>query len=109
MFPHLGAFLVSLAAAACVMMLAVGAVSPRNPRNTFGRAAVVALVISLAWYVTLAHFLWWLVIPWLLYVIVCFVTVMVAYGIGFFRALLLGLAFSFLSGLVHFLFGIQKL
>jgi putative membrane protein len=109
MFPHLGAFLVSLAATASVMMLAVGMVSPRNPRNTFGRAIVVALILSLAWYVTLAPVLWWLLIPLLLYVIICLVTIMTAYGIGFFQALLFGLAFSFLGWVVHFLFGIQKL
>jgi putative membrane protein len=109
MFPYLGAFLVRFAATVGIMMLAVGLVSPRNPRNTFGRAIVVALILSLAWYVTLAPLLWWLLIPLLLYFIICLVTTMTAYRIGFFQAVLLGLASSFLGWLVQFLFGIRKL
>lgn len=106
---HLGAFVVRLLLSAGVLMLGVGWVSPKNPSNTFGRALLVALFLSAAWYLTLAHFLWFLLLPWLLYVVVWLVTVMFAYGLGFLRALLLALALAFLSFLVSLLFGLRTL
>jgi putative membrane protein len=109
MLAHVGAFLVRLALSAAVLMLSVGWVTPRNPYNTFGRAIVVALFLSAAWYLTLARFLWFLVVPWLLYIAIWLVTVMAAYDLGFLRALLLALALAFLSFLVSLFFGLRPL
>jgi putative membrane protein len=109
MLKHLGAFLLRLVASAAVLMLAVGWVSPGNPRNTFLRAAAIALFLSLAWFVTLARFLWFLLLPWLLYAAVWVATVMLAYGLGFLQSLLLALALTFLTFLVSLLFGLETL
>src|SRR5512138_3061073 len=97
---HLLAFVVRLVVSAAVLWAAVGWVSPGNPANTFGTAVVVSIVLSIAYYVTLAKFLWVLVIPWLLYVVIWLAVVMGTYGIGFLRALLVALALVFLSWLV---------
>ncbi len=109
MFPHLGAFLVRLGLSALVLMLAVGWVSPRNPSNTFGRALIVSFALSLAWYVTLARFLWVLLLPWLLYAAIWLLVVMWGYRISFGRSLLLAVALCFLSWLVSALFGLGTL
>ena len=109
MLAHLGAFLVRLALSAVVLTLSVGWVTPGNPYNTFGRALVVSLVLSVAWYLTLARFLWFLIVPWLLYIAIWLVTVMGAYDVGFLRALLLAIALSFLSFLVSLFFGLRPL
>jgi putative membrane protein len=107
MFAHLGAFIVRLVLSAAVLMLAIGWVSPRNPQNTFGRAVLVSFILSFAWYVTLAKFLWFLVVPWLVYVIIWLVVITFSYGIGLLQALLVALALTFLSWLVAFLFGLR--
>jgi putative membrane protein len=104
---HLLAFLIRLVVSAGVLWLAVAWVSPGNPANTFGRAVVVSIVLSVAYYVTLAKFLWFLLVPWLLYLLSWLVVVMAAYGFGFWRALLLALALAFLSWLVSTLLGIR--
>jgi putative membrane protein len=109
MLAHVGAFLVRLALSAVVLMLGVGWVTPGNPNNTFGRAVVVSLFLSAAWYLTLARFLWFLLVPWLLYVAIWLVTVMAAYDVGFLRALLLAIALAFLSFLVSLFFGLRPL
>lgn len=109
MLKHLGAFLLRLAVSAGVLWLAVGWVSPGNPRNTLLRAAVVSVLLSAAWYVTLARFLWFLAFPWLVYAAVWVGVVMMAYGLGFLTALLLALALTFLSFAVGLLFGLQRL
>lgn len=106
---HLGAFLLRLAASAVVLMLAVGWVAPGNPRNTVSRAVVVALLLSVAWFVTLARFLWFLLLPWLVYAAVWVGTVMVAYGLGLLQSLLLALALTFLTFLVSLVFGLETL
>lgn len=106
---HLLDFLVRLAASAAALWLAVAWVSPGNPANGFGRAVVVSIVLSIAYYVTLARFLWFLVLPWLLYVAIWLAVVMGSYGIGFWRALLVALALAFLSWLVSALFGLRTL
>ncbi len=98
-----------LAASAAVLMLAVGWVMPGNRYNTFGRALAVSLFLSAAWYLTLARFLWFLLVPWLLYVAVWLVTVMAAYDLDFLRALLLALALALLSFLVSLVFGLRVL
>jgi len=107
MFPHLGAFLVRLGLSAVVLMLAVGWVSPKNPSNTFGRAVLVSFLLSLAWYITLARFLWVLLVPWLLYAGIWLLVVMYGYRLSFGRSLLLALALSLLSWLVSLLFGLR--
>lgn len=104
---HLLAFLVRLAASAGVLWLAVALVSPGNPANTFGRAVLVSIVLSVAYYVTLAKFLWFLLLPWLLYVFTWLAIVMGTYGIGFWRALLVAIVLAFLSWGVSALFGIR--
>lgn len=104
---HLLAFLLRLVVSAGVLWAAVGWVSPGNPSNTFGRAVLVSVVLSIAYYLTLAKFLWILILPWLLYVAIWLAVVMGSYGIGFLRALLLALALAFLSWLVSALFGIR--
>jgi putative membrane protein len=104
---HLLAFLVRLAVSAAVLWLAVAWVSPGNPANTFGRAVVVSIVLSVAYFVTLARFLWFLVLPWLLYVAIWLAVVMGTYGIGFWRALLVALALAFLSWVVSALLGVR--
>ncbi|HTN51886.1 MAG TPA: hypothetical protein VML50_05745 [Anaeromyxobacter sp.] len=106
---HLLAFLGRLVVSAAVLWLAVAWVDPRNPANTFGRAVLVSLVLSLAWYVTLVHFLWFLVFPWLVYVAIWLAVVSTSYGLGFWRSLLLALALSFLSWLVSGIFGVRTL
>jgi len=107
MFPHLGAFLVRLGLSAVVLMLAIGWVSPKNPSNTFGRAVLVSFLLSLAWYITLARFLWVLLVPWLLYAGIWLLVVMYGYRLSFGRSLLLALALSLLSWLVSLLFGLR--
>jgi putative membrane protein len=104
---HVLAFFVRLVASAAVLWLGVGWVSPGNPANTFGRAVVVSIVLSIAYYVTLARFLWFLVLPWLLYVCIWLGVVMTSYGLGFFQSLLLALALAFLSWVVAALFGVR--
>lgn len=104
---HALAFLVRLVVSAAVLWAAVGWVSPGNPANTFGRAVLVSIVLSIAYYLTLAKFLWVLVLPWLLYVAIWLTVVMGSYGLGFLRALLLALALAFLSWIVSELFGIR--
>ena len=105
--PHVLAFVVRLVASAAVLLLAVAWVSPGNPANTFGRAVVVSIVLSIAYYITLARFLWFLVLPWLLYVVIWLAVVMGNYGVGFWQALLLALALAFLSWLVSAIFGVR--
>lgn len=104
---HALAFLVRLVVSAGVLWVAVGWVSPGNPANTFWTAVVVSVVLSVAYYVTLAKFLWVLVLPWLLYVAIWLAVVMGTYGLGFFQALLLALALAFLSWLVSELLGVR--
>jgi putative membrane protein len=104
---HLLAFFVRLVISAAVLWAAVGWVSPGNPANTFGTAVVVSIILSVAYYVTLAKFLWVLVIPWLLYVAIWLGVVMGTYGLGFLRALLLALALTFLSWLVSEVLGVR--
>jgi putative membrane protein len=107
--PHLLAFVVRLVASAAVLWLAVAWVSPGNPANTFGRAVVVSVVLSIAYFITLARFLWFLVLPWLLYVVIWLGVVMGNYGLGFWHALLLALAQAFLSWVVAAIFGVRTL
>jgi putative membrane protein len=103
------AFVVRLGASAAVLWMAVGWVSPGNPANTFGRAVLVSIVLSIAWFVTLVRFLWFLVLPWLLYVAIWLVVIMGTYDLTFLSALLVAIALTFLSWIVAALFGIRTL
>jgi len=107
MLSHLVAFLVRLVLSAGVLWLAIAWVSPGNPANTFERAVVVSIVLSIAYYLTLAKFLWFLLLPWLLYAAIWLGVIMSSYGIGFWRALLVAIALTFLSWLVAALLGVQ--
>ncbi len=109
MLRHVGAFLVRLVVSAVVLMAAVAWITPGNPWNTVERAVVVSLLLSAASYLTLARFLWFLLLPWLLYVAIWLMTVMGAYGLGFLQALLLAIALAVLSFLVSLVFGIRRL
>lgn len=102
-------FLVRLLVSAAVLWLGVAWVSPGNGANTFGRAVLVSVVLSVAYHVTLARFLWFLVLPWLAYVLVWLGVVMTSYGLGFFRSLLLALVLVFLSWLVSVVLGVRTL
>jgi putative membrane protein len=104
---HLLAFVVRLAVSAAVLWLAVAWASPGNPANTFGRAVFVSVVLSVAYYVTLARFLWFLLVPWLLYVAIWFAVIGVSYGIGFLRSLVLAVLLALLSWIVAKVFGIR--
>jgi putative membrane protein len=108
---HVLAFIVRLVLSAAVLWLAVAwAGGPAaQASNTFGRAVVVSLVLSAAYYLTLARFLWFLVVPWLLYVAVWLLVIQWNYGIGLGRALLLALALTFLSWVASALLGVKPL
>jgi putative membrane protein len=100
-------FLVRLVLSAAAVYAAVAFVSPGNPANTFGRAVVVSLILSVAFYVTLAKFLWFLLLPWLIYVFFWLGTVMSSYGLGFFQALLVAIGMAVLSWLIEAGFGVK--
>jgi putative membrane protein len=107
MLKGLLAFAVRLVLSAAVLGASVGLVSPGNPANTFGQAAVVSVVLSIAWYVTLAKFLWFLLLPWLVYAFIWLATVMTSYGLGLVQATMLALGLVFLSWLVEWLVGVK--
>lgn len=100
-------FLVRLVLSAAAVYGAVAFVDPGNPSNTFGRAIVVSLILSIAYYVTLAKFLWFLLLPWLIYVFFWLGTVMGNYDLGFFQALLVAIGMAVLSWLVEAAFGVK--
>jgi len=104
---RLTAFVVRLVVSAGVLWVGVGLVSPANPDNTFTQALLISVILSIAYYLTLARFLWFLLLPWLLYVLVWLATVMGAYGIGFLQAGLLALGLVFLGWLVEWLLGVK--
>jgi putative membrane protein len=106
---HVLAFVVRLVISAGVLWMAVGWVSPGNARNTFGRAVLVSLVLSLVYYVTLVRFLWFLVVPWLVYVLIWLAVIMASYELTFLRSLLMALALTFLSWLEELILGIRTL
>jgi putative membrane protein len=101
------AFVVRLVLSAAVLWLAVAWVTPGNPGNTFGRAVLVSVVLSFAYYITLAKFLWFLLVPWLLYAAIWVGVITSAYDVRFFQALLVALALTFLSWLVEAILGVR--
>jgi putative membrane protein len=107
MLRGLAAFLVRLVLSAAVLMAAVGLVSPGNPNNTLGTAALLSVVLSVAWYVTLARFLWFLLLPWLVYVAFWFAAVTGTYGLGLGQALLVAAGLGVLSALVEWALGVK--
>jgi putative membrane protein len=106
---HIIAFLLRLVVSAGVLWMSVGWVSAGNPRNTFGRAVLVSLVLSVVYYVTLVRFLWILVIPWLIYVVIWLAVIMASYQLTFLRSLLMALALTFLSWVEELILGIRTL
>jgi putative membrane protein len=104
---RLTAFVVRWVVSAGVLWTAVGLVSPGNPDNTFVQAVVISAVLSIAYYLTLARFLWFLLLPWLLYAFIWLGTVMATYGLGLLQALVLALGLVFLSWLVEWLLGVK--
>ncbi len=104
---RLTAFVVRLVVSAGVLWAGVGLVSPGNRENTFTHAIIISVVLSIAYYLTLAKFLWFMLLPLLLYVLVWLVTVMSAYGLGLVQAFLLSLGLVFLSWLVEWLLGVK--
>lgn len=101
------AFLVRFVVSAAVLWIAVAWVSPHNLWNTFGRALLVSIVLSFAYYVTLAKFLWFLVVPWLVYAAIWLAVVMGSYDLRFMQALLVALALTFLAWIVERIFGVR--
>ncbi|HET6440225.1 MAG TPA: hypothetical protein VFG59_19330 [Anaeromyxobacter sp.] len=106
---HLLAFLLRLVVSAGVLWLSVYWVSPGNPHNTFWRAVLVSLVLSIAYYLTMARFLWFLIVPWILYVLVWLGVIMASYSLSFLRALLLALSLTVLSWLSSIVLGVRTL
>ncbi len=106
---HVLAVVARLVLSAAVLWLSVGWVSPGNPANTFGRAVLVSLVLAVAYYVTLVRFLWFLVIPWLVYALIWLMVIMASYGLTFLGSLLLALALTVLTWLAELIFGIRPL
>jgi putative membrane protein len=100
-------FLVRWILSALVLMGAVAFVSPGNPSNSVWEAALISVVLSVAWYITLARFLWFLLLPLLLYVCFWLGTIMGAYGLGLLQALVVAVGLSFLSWLVEKLLGVK--
>jgi putative membrane protein len=107
MMRRLSAFVVRWVVSAGVLWIGVGLVSPGNPENTFMRAVVISVVLSVAYYLTLAKFLWFLLLPWLLYALVWVGMVMGAYGLGLLQSGVLALGLVFLSWLVEWLLGVK--
>jgi putative membrane protein len=104
---HLLAFALRLVVSALVLWAAVAWVSPGNPVNTFGRAVGVSILLSVAYWLTLAKFLWFLLLPWLAYVAIWLAVVQGAYGIGFLRALLLAIVLTVSSWAVTAMTGVR--
>jgi putative membrane protein len=104
---RLTAFIVRWVLSAGVLWFGVGLVSPGNPANTFTHALLISVVLSIAYYLTLARFLWFLLLPWLLYALVWLATVMTTYGLGLVQAGVLALGLVFLGWLVEWLFGVK--
>jgi len=100
-------FFVRLALSAAVLWGAVAFVTPGNPANTLGTAVLISVVLSVAYYVTLARFLWFLVLPWLLYAAFWLWTVMAAYGLGLLQAGVVALGMTVLSWVVEKVFGVK--
>ncbi len=109
MMRHLAAFLVRWVISAVLIMAAIAWVTPGNPANTPGTAIAVSALLSIASYLTLARFFWFLLLPWLLYAVVWLTTMMGVYDLRFLTALLVALALTLLHFLVSLVFGVRGL
>lgn len=103
----LASFLLRLFLSAAVLVGAVGLASPGNPNNTLGQALVLSVVLSVAWYITLARFLWFLLLPWLLYVLFWIGAIKGTYGLGLLQCLVVALGMAILSALVEWALGVK--
>ena len=79
----------------------------REVWGNWEREALISVVLSVAYYLTLAKFLWFLLLPWLLYALVWLGTVMTAYGLGPVQSGVLALGLVFLGWLVEWLLGVK--
>ncbi len=104
---RLAAFVARFALSAATLWGAVAIASPGNPANTAVTAGAVSVLLSIAWAVTLVRFLWFLLLPWLVYVAIWLATIMGVYGLGFLQALVVAVALSVLSVLVEWAFGVK--
>lgn len=86
---------------ALIVMVSVSLVSPGNRDNTLVRALGVTFVVALV--VTPFSYFWFLLIPGIIALFMWWVVYKFAYGIGFLRALLAGLAQSVLGVVVDWL------
>jgi putative membrane protein len=107
---RLVAFLVELAVSAAVLWLGVAWVSRDNPRNTFLRAVLVSLGLTVAYVLTGGRFwLHLLVIPWLIYAAIWLAVIKANYGLGFLHSLLLAVALTVLTWLAEWILGVPSL
>jgi len=86
---------------ALVVMVSVGAVSPKNPRNTLLRALLVTFLVALL--VTPFAWFWFLLVPGIIALIAWFAVYTIAYEIGVGQAFVAGLVQVALALLVDWL------
>jgi hypothetical protein len=86
---------------ALVVMVSVGAVSPKNPRNRLPRALLVTLVVAVV--VTPFAWFWFLLIPGIIALLMWFLIYNLAYGIGFGQAFAAALVQAVLGVFVDYL------
>lgn len=87
---------------AAVVMISVGAVSPRNRANTLPRALLVTLLVAIL--VTPFAWAWFLVIPGLIALVAWFLVYSFAYGIGLGQSLAAGILQAAIGFLVDLFF-----
>lgn len=81
-----------------LLRAALGLVTPKNPNNTWGNAIWAALVINVIAVPLL--WVWWLLIPLLLYWFIWFFTLTSVFKIRKLQALAVGIVAAFLAWLV---------
>jgi hypothetical protein len=74
---------------ALVVAVSVGAVSPKNPKNTLPRALLVTFLVALL--VTPFAWFWFLLVPGIIALVAWFLVYTIAYDIGFGQAFAAGL------------------
>src|SRR5438876_12436830 len=94
--------LVSWLIHALIVMASVAVVSPGNKDNTLGRALIVTLLVAV--FVTPFSFVWWLIFPGLIALLLWWMVYKFAYGIGLFRALGAGIVQALIGALVDWFF-----
>jgi hypothetical protein len=88
---------------ALVVWASVGMVTPRNPRNTVGRALLVTFLVALI--VTPFAFFWWLVIPAIIAFICWVIVYTAAYDIGLGQAIAVGIVQTGIGFVIDLLIG----